>query len=430
MKLKNQYFPMFLRICGKNALVVGGGAVAERKIRSLLACGASVTVVAKSFSAEVRRMARSETIRTIPGPFRDDYLNGMGIAFAATSDAGVNRAVSLGAKRRGIPVNVADSPDDCTFLLPAVVGGSGFTVAISTSGKNPGAARAIREFLEDHGAELSVRMERGRRRTTLRGRPGKVCIVGSGPGDPDLLTVRALGLLRSADVVIYDYLVPEEILSLAPRKVKRICYSRRGRTSGHGSTMKQEAVHGAMARFAREGKSVVRLKSGDPLIFGRGGEEAEFLTARGISFEIVPGITAATGCAAAANLPLTHRDLSSCLLFLAGHETAEKRSPAIDWMRIPRNGTIAIYMGVSQAFRLGRDMVRAGFPPDTPIAIVENGTRRSQRVIRGRLGDLALLAEKKKVRSPAMLFVGNSIGAIAPKETGSEHEDVPAAGRG
>ncbi|NNG47895.1 MAG: bifunctional precorrin-2 dehydrogenase/sirohydrochlorin ferrochelatase, partial [Deltaproteobacteria bacterium] len=156
---------MFLRICGKNALVVGGGAVAERKIRSLLACGASVTAVAKSFSSEVRRMTRSGSIRAIPGPFRDDYLNGMGIAFAATSDAGVNRAVSQGAKRRGIPVNVADSPDDCTFLLPAVVSGSGFLVAISTSGKNPGAARAIREFLEDHEAELSVRMERGRRRT-------------------------------------------------------------------------------------------------------------------------------------------------------------------------------------------------------------------------------------------------------------------------
>ncbi|MGB3096269.1 MAG: uroporphyrinogen-III C-methyltransferase [Candidatus Deferrimicrobiaceae bacterium] len=411
---------MSFRVGGKNALVVGGGAVAERKIRSLLACGASVTVVAKRISVEVRRMARSGSIRAIPGSFRDDYLNDMGIAFAATSDAGVNRAVSRGAKRRGIPVNVADSPDDCTFLLPAVVDGSGFIAAISTNGKNPGAAKAIREFLEDREAELSVRMERGRRRTALRGKPGKVYIVGAGPGDPDLLTVRALGLLRSADVVIYDYLVPEEIFSLAPRKAKRICYSRRGRTSGHGATMKQEAVHRAMARFARDGKSVVRLKSGDPLIFGRGGEEAEFLTTRGIPFEIVPGITAAAGCAAAANLPLTHRDLSSCLMFIAGHETAEKKSPAVDWMRIPRNGTIAIYMGASRAFRLERDMVRAGFPPDTPIAIVENGTRRSQRVIRGLLGDLSLLAEKMEVRSPAMLFVGNSIGAITPKETGSE----------
>jgi uroporphyrin-III C-methyltransferase/precorrin-2 dehydrogenase/sirohydrochlorin ferrochelatase len=172
------------------------------------------------------------------------------IAFAATSDASVNRAVSREAKRRRIPVNVADSPEDCSFFLPAVFAGDGFTIAISTGGKNPGTARAIREFLEDHAAELSVRVERGRRRGTQRGSPGKVYIVGAGPGNPDLLTVRALGLLRSTDVVVYDYLVPEEILALAPRKAKRICFSRRGRTSGHGSRWKQDAIHGAMARFA------------------------------------------------------------------------------------------------------------------------------------------------------------------------------------
>lgn len=413
MDPRSLYFPIYFRVGGKNAIVVGAGDVAGRKIRSLLACGASVTVVAKRFSEEVKGMARSGAIRAVRTPYRDDQLKGMEIAFAATSEAGVNHAVSLGAKRRGIPVNVADSPDDCTFFLPAVFAGKGFTVAISTNGENPGTARAIREFLEDHREELSVRTERGRRRRHLRGRTGKVYIVGAGPGDPDLLTVRALGLLRSADVVIHDYLVPEEILSLAPPGAERVCYSRRGRTSGYGSRRAQAAIHGAMARFAREGKTVVRLKSGDPLIFGRGGEEAEFLTAREIPFEIVPGITAAAGCAAAANLPLTHRELSSCLVFLPGHETARKRSPAVDWTRVPRNGTIAVYMGVSRAIHLERDMVRAGLSPDTPIAIVENGTRRSQRVIRGRLGDLSFLAEKMEIRSPAMLFVGDSIGALA-----------------
>lgn len=424
MESKNTYLSISFRVGGERALVVGAGTVAARKIRAILACGASVTVVAKGFSAEVRRMARSGVIRAITGPFREEYLNGMGIAFAATSDAGVNRAVSLGAKRLGIPVNVADSPADCSFLLPAVFEGGGYAIAISTSGKSPGAAKAIREFLEDHGPELSIRMERGRRRRALRGMPGKVYIVGAGPGDPDLLTVRALGLLRSADVVIHDYLVPEEILSLAPRKAKKVCYSRRGRTSGHGSTLTQKAIHAAMARFAREGKSVVRLKSGDPLIFGRGGEEAEFLTAEQIAFEIVPGITAAVGCAAAANLPLTHRDLSSCVTFVAGHETAKKGSPVVDWMRIPRNGTIAIYMGVSRIFRLERDLSRAGFPPDTPFAIVENGTRRSQRVIRGRLADLSLLAGKREVRSPAMLFIGKSMGAMGSTERESDHADA------
>jgi uroporphyrin-III C-methyltransferase/precorrin-2 dehydrogenase/sirohydrochlorin ferrochelatase len=414
---------MVYRARGEKVLVVGGGAVAERKIRSLLACGAAVTVVAKEFSSAIRRMTRSGVIRAIAAPFREVHLEGVEIAFAATSDTSVNRAVSREARRRRIPVNVADSPEDCSFFLPAVFAGDGFTIAISTGGKNPGAARAIREFLEDHAAELSVRVERGRRRGTQRGSPGKVYIVGAGPGDPDLLTVRALGLLRSADVVIHDYLIPEEILALAPGKAKRICFSRRGRTSGHGSRWKQEAIHGAMARFAREGKSVVRLKSGDPLIFGRGGEEAEFLTASGIPFEVVSGITAAVGCAAAANLPLTHRDMSSSVTFVSGNEAEAKGCFPVDWKHIPRDGTVAIYMGVSRVSAVARDLLRAGFPPDTPFAIVENGTRREQRVIRGRLADLSHLAEKKGVRSPAMLFIGKSVEAMATKDMGSDRAE-------
>jgi uroporphyrin-III C-methyltransferase/precorrin-2 dehydrogenase/sirohydrochlorin ferrochelatase len=174
-----------------------------------------------------------------------------------------------------------------------------------------------------------------------------------------------------------------------------------------------------MARFAREGKSVVRLKSGDPLIFGRGGEEAEFLAASGIPFEVVPGITAAVGCAAAANLPLTHRDISSSVTFVSGNEAEAKGCPPVDWKHIPRDGTVAIYMGVSRLSGVTRDLLQAGFPPDTPFAIVENGTRRDQRVIRGRLVDLSLLAEKKEVRSPAMLFIGKSVDAMATKSMGS-----------
>lgn len=419
MRSQEAYFPIFIRVTGERALVVGGGAVAARKIRSLLAFGALVTVVAIDFSKEVRRLAGRGAIRAITAAFREDHLEGIGIAFAATSDSRVNRAVSLGARRRGIPVNTADSPDDCSFLLPAVFSGDGFTAAISTGGRHPGAARAIREFLEDHGAELSVRVERGRRRGALRGKSGKIYIVGAGPGDPDLLTVRALGLLRSADVVIHDYLIPEEILSLAPRRAKRVCYSRRGGTSGHGSELKQQAIHDAMARFAREGKTVVRLKSGDPLIFGRGGEEAEFLAALRIPFEIVPGITAALGCAAAANLPLTHRHLSSSVTFLAGHESSGKEGSAVDWTRLPRKGTTAIYMGVSRVLQLERDLVRAGFSRNTPFAIVERGTRRSQRIFRGRLADLSAVVRGNKVQSPAMLFIGRSVAAMAADGPGS-----------
>jgi uroporphyrin-III C-methyltransferase/precorrin-2 dehydrogenase/sirohydrochlorin ferrochelatase len=289
-----------------------------------------------------------------------------------------------------------------------VVRGEEFTAAISTGGKNPGAAKALREFLEDHREEISVRLERGRRRKRIAARKGTVHIVGAGPGDPDLLTVRALGLLRSADAVIYDYLVPEAILALAPIKAARICFARRGRTAGHGAILKQNAIHEAMVRLAREGKSVVRLKSGDPLVFGRGGEEAEHLSREGIPFEIVPGITAAMGCAAAAVLPLTHRERSSSVTFVAGHETDEKGKSAVDWSLLPKDGTLAVYMGIGRVAPIAEELAAAGFSPDTPFAIVENGSRTEQRILRGTLSGLPRIAAESAVRSPAVLFVGRT----------------------
>jgi len=323
MSALRRYLPVFHDVLGASVLVVGAGAVGARKIEALLAGGARVTVVAKEFSRAVEERAARGDLTVLRGTFHPDQMEEVELVFAATPDRALNHRVSAEARRRRIPVNVADSPEECTFLLPAVVRGEEFTAAISTSGRHPGAAKALREFLEDHRAEVSVRLERGRRRKRIAARPGKVYIVGAGPGDPDLLTVRALGLLRSADAVIHDYLVPAEILSLAPAKAARICFARRGGTSGHGAVLKQNAIHEAMVRLAREGKSVVRLKSGDPLVFGRGGEEAEHLSREGIPFEIVPGITAAMGCAAAAAIPLTHRGVSPTITFVAGHETDE-----------------------------------------------------------------------------------------------------------
>jgi uroporphyrin-III C-methyltransferase/precorrin-2 dehydrogenase/sirohydrochlorin ferrochelatase len=432
MKTSERYYPVFYDLRGTPVLVVGAGKVAERKIDSLLAHGADVTVVAREFSAAVQRRAERGEVRGIRSPFLPEHLGGMAMAFAAASDQAANRSVAREARRRGIPVNVADVPAECTFILPAVVPAESFTLAVSTAGKNPGAARAIREFLEDRKAEIAVRFERGRRRQGTPASKGIVYIVGAGPGDPDLLTVRALGLLRGADVVLHDYLVPGEIMSLASPKAVKICFARRGKTAGHGSALKQSAINAAMARFARSGKSVVRLKSGDPLIFGRGGEEAEFLAAEGIPFEIVPGITAAAGCAATAGIPLTHRDLSSSVTLLAGHESDGKRDTAIDWKRLPARGTLAVYMGVARARGLARDLVeKAGIPEDTPFAAVENGTRRGQRVLRGRLADLPRLAAEAGLRSPALLFVGKTAAlALAgdrDKENLEEGNDGPVA---
>ena len=408
MSAMRRYLPVFHDVLGASVLVVGAGAVGTRKIEALLAGGARVTVVAKEFSPAVLERAARGDLTAVRGTFHPDQMEEAELVFVATPDRTLNHRVSAEARRRRIPVNVADSPGDCTFILPAVVRGEGFTAAISTGGRHPGAAKALREFLEDHRVEISVRMERGRRRKRIAARPGKVYIVGAGPGDPDLLTVRALGLLRSADAVIHDYLVPAEILSLAPAKAARICFARRGRTAGHGAVLKQNAIHEAMVRLAREGKSVVRLKSGDPLVFGRGGEEAEYLASEGVPFEIVPGITAAMGCAAAAAIPLTHRERSSSVTFVAGHETDEKGEPAVDWSLLPKDGTLAIYMGVARVAAIARELAGAGFPLDTPFAIVENGSRPEQRVVRGTLSGLPRIAEEYDVRSPAILFVGRT----------------------
>jgi uroporphyrin-III C-methyltransferase/precorrin-2 dehydrogenase/sirohydrochlorin ferrochelatase len=432
MKTGGTWFPVFLDLRGAQVLVAGAGKVAARKIDALLAHGAAVTVVAKEFSAPVRRLVEDGRVRGTLSPFRPEHIEGMALAFAATSDQAANRSVAREARRRNIPVNVADVPAECSFILPAVVSGKEFTLAVSTGGKNPGAARAIREFLSDRKAEIAVRIERGRRRRDTRPLRGTVYIVGAGPGDPDLLTVRALGLLRGADVVVHDYLVPEEILSLAPAKAVRVCFARRGKTAGHGSALKQAAIHETMARLARAGKSVVRLKSGDPLVFGRGGEEAEFLEAEGIPFEIVPGITAALGCAAAAGVPLTHRDFASTVTLLTGHEADDKAPNTIDWKRLPANGTLAVYMGVAGARELTRNLVeKAGLPADTPFALVENGTRRGQRVLRGRLADLSRLVEEAGIRSPALLFVGKTAKfALADRrnqENIEERNDGPVA---
>lgn len=421
MAANDRYLPVFVDVAGARVLVVGAGPVAGRRAAGLVSRGARVTVVAPATGGIVAAAEARGELVVRRRPFETGDLAGADLVFAATGDARVNAAVAAGCRRRAIPVNVADDPARCTFIMPAVSEGDGYTLAVSTSGKNPGAARAIREFLDDHAREISVRLERGRRRPAARPQGGMVHIVGAGPGDPDLLTVRALGLIRSADVVIHDYLVPESILSLAPERVPKICFARRGATVGHGAAVKQAAIHDAMVRLAREGKAVVRLKSGDPLVFGRGGEEAEHLAAEGIPFEIVPGITAAAGCAAAAGVALTHRTRASSVTFLAGHEAEGKAAAgAEEFGAIPKDGTLAIYMGVRRAGAIAAALAGAGWPAGTPFTIVENGCRPGQRVVAGTLGALAEVVEREKVRSPAILFVGESAVPVAlPAEGGT-----------
>ncbi len=409
MAAGDRYLPVFLDVSDEHVLVVGAGAVGGRRALALAARGARVVVVAPEADAEVASASERGELELRLRPFVPSDLDGVRIAFTATDDLRVNETVAEACRRRGIPVNVADDPARCSFIMPAISEGEGYTVAVSTSGRNPGAARAIREFLDDRAPEIAVRLERGRRQRLPTPSSGKVYIVGAGPGDPDLLTVRALGLIRAADVLIHDYLIPDSIVSLAPSRAVKLCYARRGATVGHGARIKQSAIHDAMVRFALEGKTVVRLKSGDPLVFGRGGEEAEHLAAEGIPYEIVPGITAAAGCAAAAGIALTHRKRASSVTFLAGHEAEWKgAAAAVDFGEIPKDGTLAVYMGVRNASRIKEALTAAGWDPGTPIVIVENGCRPEQRVVRGTLGHLSEIVRSERIRSPAILFAGRS----------------------
>ncbi|MBM4394066.1 MAG: uroporphyrinogen-III C-methyltransferase [Deltaproteobacteria bacterium] len=401
-------FPITLVGREVNAVVVGAGRVAERRVRALLEAGGRVTVVAPSFCDALEREADAGRIAAVREPFRPGHLAGATIVLVATSDAAVNRAAAAEARRAGLPVNVADDPEASTFHVPGVVRADGLTVAVSSGGEHPGAVRAVREYLDDHRAELAVRVERGRRRPDREARPGTVYLVGAGPGDPDLLTVRALGVLRTADVVIHDGLVPEPVLALAHRAVRE-CHRAPPGTPGHGAAGRQRAIDASMVRHAREGRSVVRLKCGDPLLFSRGAEEASRLTAAGVPFEVVPGVTAASACAAAAGIPLTDRDRASSVTFVTGHG-AGGAAPAVDWSRLPRDGTVAIYMGVGRLGECVAGLLAAGFDTATPCAIVENASRPSQRVVRGRLADLPALAREARVRSPAVVFVGQCAG--------------------
>ncbi len=421
MSAMRRYLPVFHDVLGASVLVVGAGAVGTRKIEALLAGGARVTVVAKEFSPAVEERAARGDLTALRGTFHPDQMEEAELVFAATSDRALNRRVSVEARRRRIPVNVADSPEECTFLLPAVVRGEEFTAAISTGGRNPGGGESAAGIprgapggdLGPPGAGTTPEADRGeagkglhRRRRAGRPRPAHRARAGAAAqrGRRHLRLPRPRG--RSS--------------RWRPAKAARICFARRGRTAGHGAALKQNAIHEAMVRLAREGKSVVRLKSGDPLVFGRGGEEAEHLSREGVPFEIVPGITAAMGCAAAAALPLTHR---GPILFRHLRRRARNRrkggkrrrlEPAAE-ERHPRHLHGSRPDGGDRA----RNSPAAGFSPDTPVRRRRERDRPEQRILRGDLSGPFPDRGGIGVRSPAILFVGRT-AAVLPYENTEE----------
>lgn len=451
-----QYLPIFTDLTGKAVLLVGGGHVALRKARTLLSAGAVLTVVSHQFEAEFYAWQQQQKAHLIQGDFDAAQLAGHWLVLAATDDDEVNAAVHQAATARQIWVNTVDDQDKCEFIFPSIIDRSPILVAISSGGTAPVLVRRLREKLEtllpQHLGPLAelVGKFRGLVQQKLQGfaqrrqfwekvfnsnivslvqtlqlgaaeaelqqalqdqqsNKGEVYVVGAGPGDPELLTLKALQLMQQADVVVYDYLVSEPIMQLVRRDAELICV---GKKAGAHSVA-QEHTNQLLIDLALSGKKVCRLKGGDPFIFGRGAEEIEVLLPHQIPFQVVPGITAAAGCAAYAGIPLTHRDYAQAVQFVTGHCQKDGKEP--DWHSLSRpNQTLVIYMGLMKSAHIQAQLLAAGRAADTPIAILENGTRPEQRVITGTLAQLADLIEMQQVQSPALLVIGE-VAALQQK---------------
>lgn len=446
------FLPLFHILRGRRALLVGGGDVALRKARLLSDAGAVLRVVAPEVHSELRELVEQGQGELLLRPYASGDLQDCVLAIAATDDEPLNAQVSRDANERGVPVNVVDAPALCSVIFPAIVDRSPLVVAVSSGGDAPVLARLLRAKLETwipatYGqlAGLASRFrERVKQRLPdlqqrrkfweevfqgpvaermLSGQPneaerlladkldspqpesrGEVYLVGAGPGDPDLLTFRALRLMQQADVVLYDRLVAPAILELCRRDADRLYVGKR--RADHA--VPQDEINRQLVELALQGKRVLRLKGGDPFIFGRGGEEIDELAANGIPFQVVPGITAASGCAAYAGIPLTHRDYAQSVRFVTGH--LKDGTTDLPWGDLVAPGqTLVFYMGLVGLPVICEQLVRHGRSADTPAALVQQGTTVHQRVFTGTLADLPALVAEHEVHAPTLVIVGEVV---------------------
>jgi len=450
-----EYFPLFLKLADQPVVVVGGGVVAARKIDLLRRAGARVTVVSPEIAAAVRLLVEKGDVTLIGEEFKPEHLDGMRLAVAATNRQSVNAWVAHQAEARNIPINVVDDRELSRFIMPAIVDRSPVIVAVGSSGDAPVLTRRLREKLEallpsrlgalakfagtlrdqvkrrvsDGGArrkfwerffdgDIAADVLAGREQqaqaaiddalTTVANNRnndarGEVALVGAGPGDPGLLTLRALRVLQNADVVLYDRLVSQAVLDLARRDAEFVSV---GKAAGC-APIPQDQINALLVEHALAGRRVVRLKGGDPFIFGRGGEELETLAKHGIRYEVVPGVTAAVGCAAYAGIPLTHRDHAQTLTFVTGHHKAEGQAGDLDWTTLAKPGhTIVFYMGMQTLPNIVTRLLEHGASPELSAAVIEHGTQANQRVVLGELSNLEQRVREAAVGSPALLIVG------------------------
>ena len=443
------YFPLFAQLRQQPCLVVGGGEIAARKIRALRRAGAIVTVNAPKLIDELEALAASGAITAQRREFDVSLIPNSLLVIAATDDHSVNQAVATAARSHWRLCNVVDDGQSSSFIMPSVVDRSPIIVAVSSGGTAPMLARVLRQQLDDwlpqrlgalaewvarwrdrvnarfsgHNARVGFWQElldgpaasqllEGRAAVAdqtiarrLEGAaeagPGEAWIVGAGPGDPGLLTRRAAQLLQRADVILHDALVPEAILDLARRDAEFVCVGKRG---GQPSAS-QEDINSELVRRVRSGQRVCRLKGGDPFVFGRGGEELQALAGAGLPYQVVPGITAANGCAAYAGIPLTHRELATGVSLVTGHRADGAEDP--DWAALAGAGqTLVIYMGGRRLAHICNTLISAGRSAATPAALVENGTTAMQRIIGGTLASLPGRAAAASAGLPSLLIVG------------------------
>jgi uroporphyrin-III C-methyltransferase/precorrin-2 dehydrogenase/sirohydrochlorin ferrochelatase len=470
------YLPIFLDLRGRKGLVVGGGDTAARKASLMLNAGAWVTAVSPlPLSPAFAELASSDRLIHLQADFDAKHLEGVDVVFSACEDAAMNKAVHDAARARHVPVNVADKPDVCSFIMPSIIDRSPVMVAVSSGGEAPVLSRLLRARLEtlipaSYGrlAALAGRFKQavrqrfattGERRkfwekaflspisemvfsgreqeaeaslqtmlTTQGETPsvGEVYLVGAGPGNPDLLTFRALRLMQQADVVVYDRLVSPPILDMCRRDADRLYVGK----ERDNHAVPQDEINMVLVRLAQEGKRVLRLKGGDPFIFGRGGEEIETLREHGVPFQVVPAVTAAAGVASYAGIPLTHRDHAQALILVTGH--LKDGSMDLDWDMLCRpRQTIVIYMGLKGLVILCDEMKKHGLPGDTPAAVVQQGTTLNQKTVIGTLDTLPTLVAQAELKPPTLIIVGSVVSLHAklnwfnPEPADDDHWHTP-----
>lgn len=447
------YLPIFADLKQRPVLVVGGGDVAARKVSLLQRAGAEIRIVAQSLSPELEQQRQQGRVLWLGKTFDPQQLDDVFLAIAATDDNALNAAVFAEADKRRVLANVVDDQPRCSFIFPSIIDRSPLVVAVSSSGQTPVLARLLREKLEallpaslglmaqvagrwrgqvkqrlasigerrrfwenTFGGRFATLVANGQTAQAERqleqdlhrfaagdeGTQGEIALVGAGPGDVGLLTLRGLQVMQQADVVLYDHLVSGEILDLVRRDAERICV---GKRAGAHSVI-QEETNRLLVELAQQGKRVVRLKGGDPFIFGRGGEELQVAAAAGIPFQVVPGVTAAAGATAYAGIPLTHRDHAQSVTFITGH--CRPDGDGLDWADLARaRQTLAIYMGTMKAADISQRLIAHGRDAATPVAVISRGTRADQQVQIGTLEQLEYLAQRAPL--PALLVIGEVV---------------------